>query len=117
MNRGDVYLANLDPTLGPEQSGFCPVVIVSRDAINLSSPVVIVVPCTSWTEGRRIYPSQVVVSAGDGGLKTTSIALGEQVRAITSDRLVSRWGALGRESLRNIDRSLLIALDLPGQFD
>jgi mRNA interferase MazF len=117
MNRGDVYLARLDPTEGSEQSGSRPVVIVSRDAINRSSPVVIVVPCTSWTEGRRLYPSQVVLKAHDGGLKSDSVALSEQVRAITRDRLMSRWGALGLETMRRIDRSLSIALDLPGQFE
>lgn len=117
MNRGDVYLADLNPTLGSEQSGFRPVVIVSRDAINRSSPVVIVVPVTSWTEGRRIYPSQVSIAASEGGLKRDSIALGEQLRAITRDRLGERRGSLGASVMRQLDRALLIALDFPGQFD
>lgn len=116
MNRGDVFLASLDPTLGSEQSGLRPVVIVSRDAINRSSPVVIAVPVTSWTDGRRIYPSQVLIAAPEGGLRCDSIALGEQLRAITRDRLVDRWGALERETSRRLDSALLIALDLPGQF-
>ena len=79
MNRGDVFLASLDPTLGSEQTGLRPVVIVSRDAINRSSPVVIAVPVTSWTDGRRIYPSQVLITAPEGGLRCDSIALGEQL--------------------------------------
>jgi mRNA interferase MazF len=117
VNRGDVYLANLNPTLGSEQSGFRPVVIVSRDAINRSSPVVIAVPVTSCSEGRRIYPSQVLIAAPDGGLRRDSIALGEQLRAITRDRLGERWGSLGASVMGRLDRALLIALDLPGQFD
>jgi mRNA interferase MazF len=117
VNRGDVYLADLNPTKGSEQSGFRPVIIVSRDAINRSSPVVVVVPCTSWTRERRIYPSQVVVRTPEGGLRGDSIALGEQVRAITRDRLSERWGRLDAATIRRIDRALLIALDLPGQFD
>lgn len=117
MNRGDVYLADLTPTLGSEQLGFRPVVIVSRDAINRSSPVVIAVPLTSWTEGRRIYPSQVSIAAPEGGLSRDSIALGEQLRAMTRDRLSERWGSLGPAAMRRLDRALLITLDLPGQFD
>ncbi len=116
MNRGEVFLARLDPSEGSEQAGTRPVVIVSRDAINRSNPVVIVVPLTSWTEGRRIYPSQVLIHAPEGGLKADSIALGEQVRAIAGDRLVSRWGNLDPGTVHRIDRVLLIALDLPGQF-
>ncbi len=117
MNRGDVYLANLNPTLGTEQSGFRPVVIVSRNAINRSSPVVIAVPITTWTEGRRIYPSQVLIQAPEGGLRSDSIALGEQIRAMTRDRLGERWGSLSAIAIRQLDRALSITLDLPGQFD
>ena len=116
MKRGDVYIARLDPTQGSEQSGLRPVVIVSRDAINRSSPVVIAVPVTSWTDGRRVYPSQVLVTAPEGGLKRDSIALGEQLRAITRNRLVDHWGALGVGTMNRLDRALLIALDLPDQF-
>lgn len=116
MNRGDVFLTRLDPVEGSEQAGTRPVVIVSRDAINRSSPVVIVVPCTSWTAGRRLYPSQVLIEAPDGGLEADSIALGEQVRAITRDRLLTRWGTLRPDSMRHIERALLIAMDLPGQL-
>jgi mRNA interferase MazF len=116
MKRGDVYIARLDPTQGSEQSGLRPVIIVSRDAINRSSPVVIAVPVTSWTEGRRTYPSQVLITAPEGGLRCDSIALGEQLRGITCDRLVDRWGALEVVTMNRLDRALLIALDLPGQF-
>ena len=116
MKRGDVYLANLDPTKGSEQSGFRTVVIVSRDAINRSSPVVIAVPCTSWSKGRNLYPSQVLLTAPDGGLTADSIALCEQVRAIAGDRLTRRWGVLSPATMLLLDRALLITLDLPGQF-
>lgn len=116
MKRGDVYLADLNPTQGSEQAGFRPVIVVSRDAINRSSPVVIAVPCTSWSSGRRIYPSQLLISAPEGGLRGDSIALGEQVRAMTRDRLGQRWGSLDATTMRRLDRALLIALDLPGQF-
>ena len=117
MNRGEVYLARLGPTEDSEQAGVRPVVIVSRDAINRSSPVVIVVPCTTWLEGRRLYPSQVLLRAPEGGLRADSIALAEQVRAISKVRFAERWGMLAADSLRRLERALAIAMDLPGQFD
>ena len=46
IRRGDVFLARLSPTEGSEQQGTRPVVVVSRDAINQYSPVVVVVPLT-----------------------------------------------------------------------
>lgn len=115
MKRGEIYEATLDPVEGSEQGGSRPVVIFSRNAINAASPVVVVIPCTTYRPGRRIYPTQVLLPAGDGGLRVDSIALGEQIRAIAKTRLKTRWGALSRESLRRLERAVAITLDLPGQ--
>lgn len=115
MRRGAVYDARLDPTEGSEQAGSRPVVIVSRDAINTVSPVVLAVPCTTYRLGRRLYPSQVLLHAPDGGLTADSVALGEQVRALAKSRLGRQRGMLSAEALTELDRALLIALDLPGQ--
>jgi mRNA interferase MazF len=91
------------------------VVIVSRDAINASSPVVLVVPCTTYRPGRRLYPSHVLLHAPDGGLDVDSVALGEQVRALAKIRLGRHRGLLSPQTLAQLDRALLIVLDLPGQ--
>jgi len=115
VKRGEVYDASLDPTEGSEQVGFRPVIIVSRDAINDASAVVIGVPCTTYRLGRRIYPSQVLLPAREGGLAVDSVALAEQVRAIAKTRLRRQRGALSARALAQVDRALLIALDLPGQ--
>jgi len=115
VKRGEIFTANLNPTEGSEQSGNRPVVVVSRNAINLYSPVVLVVPCTT-DRGQRIYPSQVRIDAGDGGLSQNSIAMAEQVRAIDQRRLSTFWGALPDVTLKKLDLALLIALDLPGQY-
>jgi mRNA interferase MazF len=115
VKRGEVFEARLDPTEGSEQAGVRPVVVVSRDAINQASPVVVVVPCTSHRAPRRIYPSQVLLRAPEGGLKVDSVALCEQVRAVAGTRLIERWGMLSPATLRRIERALLITLDLPGQ--
>ena len=114
MRRGEVYDARLDPTEGSEQAGSRPVVIVSRDAINNASPAILVVPCTTYRAGRRLYPSQVLLRAPDGGLDVDSVALGEQVRAPATSRLGRRRGPLSASALAQLDRALLIALDLPG---
>jgi mRNA-degrading endonuclease toxin of MazEF toxin-antitoxin module len=58
-----------------------------------------------------------LIEAPEGGLRPDSIALGEQLHAVTRDRLLERWGNLGADSMRRFDRALMIALDLPGQFD
>ena len=41
----------------------------------------------------------------------------EEVRAISKTRLAEQWGAVGRATLRRLERALLIAMDLPGLHD
>ena len=67
MRRGDVYQADLSPVQGSEQAGTRPVIIVSRDAINDNSPVVIIVPITGAENKRKIYPTHILLPAGEGG--------------------------------------------------
>ena len=113
--RGEVYDARLGPTEGSEQAGTRPVIIVSRNAINAASTVVLAVPCTTYRTGRRVYPSQILLRAPDGGLSVDSIALGEQVRATATTRLLGLRGVLPQSAMSALDRALAIALDLPGQ--
>ena len=47
VKRGDIYLVSLDPTLGHEQQGTRPVLLVSPDRFNALTRVPIVVPITS----------------------------------------------------------------------
>ena len=115
MRRGEVYDARLDPAEGSEQAGIRPVIIVSRDAINITSQVVLAVPCTTYRPRKRIYPSQVLLRSPDGGLEQDSVALGEQVRTLAKTRFLRLRGTLSSSSLTQLDRALLIALDLPGQ--
>jgi mRNA interferase MazF len=113
VRRGEVYDVRLDPTEGSEQAGTRPVIIVSRDAINTSSPAVIGVPCTTYHPGDKIYPSQILIHAPDGGLDHDSIALGEQLRVLSKTRFGRQRGVLAAQTLAQLDRALLIALALP----
>jgi mRNA interferase MazF len=114
MRRGEVYDARLEMTEGSEQGGTRPVIIVSRDVINLSSPVVLAVPCTAYQTGRRVYPTQVLILAPDGGLKKDSIAMADQVRVLSKTRFLRLRGALSPVIISELAQALLIALDLPG---
>lgn len=114
---GEVYdavLGEVTEAWGSEQAGFRPVVVVSRDAINTASSVVVVVPCTTYREGRRVYPSQVRLAAGDGGLDAESLIMAEQVRAISKRRVRRLRGRLPDHSLGELQKALSITLDLPG---
>ncbi len=115
MKRGEVYDARLEPVEGSEQGGTRPVILVSRDVINAYSPVVLTVPCTTYQSGKRVYPTQVLIQASDGGLTNDSIAMADQVRVLSKTRLLRLRGTLSQSAVAQLNQALLIALDLPGQ--
>ena len=110
--RGDVFKADLEPHEGSEQGGTRPVVVVSRDAINKYSPVVVIVPITDAANKKKSYPSHVRVPAGVAGLTMDSIAVCEQVRAISKNRLKTTLGKFDKATLTSIEAALKITLDL-----
>ena len=67
---------------------------------------------TTYRAGRRLYPSHVLVRSPDGGLTVDSVALVEQVRALDKNRLLRRRGALSPIAMEQLNRALLITLDL-----
>jgi mRNA interferase MazF len=114
MRRGDVYLLNLD-TGRSETNRVAPAVIVSNDAANRSAErhargVVTVVPITSNTT--RVYPFQVLLAAGEGGLSVASKAQAEQVRSVDYGRLRRRLGVLRPATMSGIDQALRTHLAL-----
>lgn len=114
MRRGEVYDARLEPIEGSEQGGTRPVIIVSRDVIAANSPVVLAVPCTTYKAGKKVYPTQVLIKAPEGGLTNNSIAMADQVRVLSKTRFLSLRGILSDETMTLLNQALLIALDLPG---
>jgi mRNA interferase MazF len=110
---------SLDPTKGSEQSGTRPIVVVSRDSINHNavgtnrSIVVVAVPVTDRENLGELYPSHVALKKGAGGLTKDSVALCEQVRAVSTDRLVRYMGKLSSTDLAKIEAALRLVLLLP----
>ena len=98
MRRGEVWDVRLDPTEGTEQAGTRPAVIVSHDGLRARRRI-IAVPFTTYRAIRPLYAIEVVIPAGDGGLTADSVALGDQVRALSSQRLLRRRGALSPTAL------------------
>ncbi len=85
--RGDIVLCNFDPSLGTEQRGIRPAVILQIDRANVVSSHTIVVPFTTAIR-QRLLLSHVLIPIGNGGLTEDSVALCEQIRAIDKRRIV-----------------------------
>jgi mRNA interferase MazF len=108
--RGEIWLAHLHPTRGREQTGRRPVLVLSADFFNAGpADLIVVLPLTST---QRDIPLHVKISKGDGGTRNDSAILCDAIRSISKDRLISKWGALSREAIAEVEDRLRILLDL-----
>jgi mRNA-degrading endonuclease toxin of MazEF toxin-antitoxin module len=80
VKRGDIYMVSLDPTMGQEQQGRRPVLIVSPDAFNTLTRVPIVVPITSG--GAFARNAGFTVSLAAAGTRTTGVIRCDQPRPL-----------------------------------
>ena len=109
VRRGDVYYADLAGSLGSEQGGTRPVVVIQNDKGNRFSPTLIVAPISSRL-GKPPIPTHVILPTHS--LEKVSIVLLEQIRTIDKQRLGQWVCTLVRKTLEQIDQALCVSLGL-----
>jgi len=109
MKRGEIYYANLNPTIGREIAKRRPVLIVSNDINNKVSLTVTILPISSKID--RIYPFEVLLSKEVSGLPRDSKALAQQIRTISKERITREAIGLVTEQIM-FDVNAAISLHL-----
>src|SRR6185295_13646223 len=109
--RGDVYVVRFDPTEGVEIAKTRPAVVIQNDVGNRFSNLTIVAPVTSKYDA-ELYPTEVLVQAPEGGLKTDSVVLLNQIRAVDKRRLSRRLGTLHPSTMILVNEALAISIGL-----
>ena len=110
MKRGEIWLVNLDPTLGSEIRKTRPAVIVSSDLIGIL-PLKVIVPLTDWKERYANAPWMVRIDSDDQNcLSKTSAADGLQVRSVSYQRLVKKLGKLRSIQVAQIVQAVMNVL-------
>jgi len=120
--RGDIFYVNLDPTEGHEEKKNRPCVVISRDSINRSAGVIVVVPLTSKNLDRADLKHRVLINeqeklqeAGTSGCPGDSLALVYQLRAIDPKERISdekRLAHITATALGKIEAALIHVLDI-----
>lgn len=114
-SRSDIWLFDPDPVRGREQGNVRPCVIVSNDSFNrLDRGLVVIVPMTGTQRDFQLYPYHVAIESEQSGLPQLSVAMCEQVRAISVDRLLGRGprGQIDEALMEQIESKIRILLDL-----
>ena len=111
LGRGSVVVVELDPTLGREEHGVRPCIVVSDPDVigDQRFPLVCVVPVTGTAGEGLLYPS---LAPGSSGLAKKSFALIDHLRSIDKRRIRRVFGELAREEIEAIDEGLTLFLGL-----
>ena len=109
-SRGEVWFLNLDPIQGHEQAGSRPALIISVDQFNHGpAALAVVLPITSKAKG---IPFHVPLHPPEGGLKQLSFIKCEDVRSVSTMRLMQRWGRISLQTMLAVEDRLRILLGL-----
>lgn len=110
MERGDVYLADLNPVVGSEQGGIRPVLVVQNNVGNTYSPTVITAAITSRST-KKMLPTHISIKHRNGLPKNSTILL-EQVRTIDKARLKNKLCSLSDTEMAKVNNALLVSFAL-----
>ena len=110
MQRGEIWLVNLDPTIGSEIRKTRPAVIVSSDLVGIL-PLKVIVPFTEWKDRYDQAPWMVRVDPDkQNGLSKPSAADALQIRSVTQQRLVQKLGAISSMQVAKIVQAVMSVL-------
>jgi mRNA interferase MazF len=111
--RGEIWMVDLEPTVGAEMGKIRPAVVVNVDAVG-RLPLRMIVPLTTWQPHHDQLPwfVRVPVDAGNG-LSQDSGADTFQIRCVSVDRFVRRMGVIATQQLADIATAIRINAGAP----
>ncbi len=109
--RGDFYLADLNPSFGSEQGGIRPVLVIQNNIGNRYCPTLIVVPITSHVLKKPNQPTHFLLE-NEGGLSRPAMAMTEQIKTIDKNRIRKYLGKVSRQTMDELDKCLEVSLAL-----
>ncbi len=110
IKRGDIWIVNLDPTIGHEIKKSRPSVIIQNDYGNKYSSITIIAPITSQNLD-KLYPFEVFLKKR-GNLEKDSKVLLNQIRAVDKRRLIAKISRVNDKEIDNLDDAIKISLGL-----
>jgi len=107
MKQGEIWLINLDPTVGAEMNKTRPSVIVNDDRLG-KLPLKIVVPITDWKEHYRMAPWMIPItpSSQNGLIKKSSIDC-FQIRSVSENRLIKLIGIITLPEILQVQKGII----------
>lgn len=107
----EIWIADLNPTIGTEPGKIRPVIIIQTDLLNKYHPSSIICPITTNVK-KEIEILRIHLTKGCCGLEEGCDIMMDQVRAIDNKRLIKKAGNIPAEVERQIKENLKIIFDI-----
>lgn len=108
MRQGEIWVINLDPTIGAEIQKTRPCLVVNDDTVGVL-PLKIIAPITEYKDKFKDVPWMVIIIPGhENGLDKKSVIDLFQVRSVADERLVKHVGMIGAEEILNVKAALKV---------
>jgi len=107
MKQGEIWLIDLDPTVGAEINKTRPAVIINDDQLG-RLPLKIIAPITDWKDHYSVAPWMIAIDPSDqnGLIKKSSIDC-FQIRSISKSRLIKRIGHITYSEILQIQEGII----------
>lgn len=109
IKRGDLFYADLRPSVGSEQDGVRPVLVIQNDTGNKHGKTTIIVPVTTRPV-KNNQPTHVKIRYELTRCTINGVVLAEQTRAIDKSRLKEKLGHLSNDKMEEVNRALQVSL-------
>lgn len=115
MKQGEIWLINLDPTVGAEIKKTRPAVIVNDNTL-WKLPLKIIVPITDWKDRYEIAPWMTKLEPdNENGLSKPSAADSFQIRSVSQERFVKQLGTVPEAIMDEIRTGLAKVLSIESE--
>lgn len=98
MRQGEIWMSDLNPTIGSEQAGRRPVVILSGNLMNKFLQLVIIAPLTSKIKNYQGNP--ILKPSRNNGLKMESELMIFHIKSLSKERLIEKVGKISSDELQ-----------------
>ncbi len=110
VERGKIFLADLNDKIGSEQKGIRPVLVIQNDTFNLRSPTTIVAPITTKADKKPDMLTHIPYHNIDEDIDV--MVLLEQITTIDKSRLLCYIGEMQEDTMKKVEEAAKYILSI-----
>jgi len=112
MNQGEIWLVDLEPTVGAEINKTRPALIINDNGLG-KLPLKVVIPITGWKDHYSVAPWMIKIEPNNiNGLNKISSIDCFQIRSVSQDRLVNKIGIVSSNEINKVQEGILKVIGL-----